>query len=91
MKVLSLLSFAALCTPTSATVDETATATGDKTIKKVVKLLENMLEKSKTESEEETKAYAKYKCYCDDNTRRKPIQLKISAMRLSFSVPRSHS
>jgi len=84
MKVLSLLSFAALCTPTSATVDETATATGDKTIKKVVKLLENMLEKSKTESEEETKAYAKYKCYCDDNTREKTDSIENLGNEIEF-------
>ena len=68
MKVLSLLSLTALWTPTTATVVKTATVVeGDKTIGKVVKLLEDMLEKSKTEAKEEKTAYAKYKCYCDQN------------------------
>jgi len=85
MKVLSLLPLVALWTPTAATVDKTATtATGDKTIKKVVKLLENMLETSRTEGEEETKAYAKYKCYCDDNTREKTDSIENAGNEIEF-------
>jgi len=88
MKVLSLLSLAALWTPTSATVDKTAAAatatTGDKTIKKVVKLLENMLEKSKTEAAEEKEAYAKYKCYCDDNKREKTDSIRDLGNEIEF-------
>jgi len=38
---------------------------GDKTITKVVKLLEGMLEKSKTDGENDRDVYAAYKCYCD--------------------------
>jgi len=83
-----LLSLAALWTPTSATVDKTAAAatatTGDKTIKKVVKLLENMLEKSKTEGEEEKEAYAKYKCYCDDNKREKTDSIRDLGNEIEF-------
>jgi len=41
--------------------------TGDKTITKVVKLLQEMLDKSKTEGDEEVKIYAKFKCYCDQS------------------------
>jgi len=43
------------------------TSKGDRTISKVVKLLQKMLEDSKKEAEEERKLYAKFKCYCDDN------------------------
>jgi len=39
----------------------------DKTITKVVKLLQKMLDKSKDEGDEETKIYAKFKCYCDQS------------------------
>lgn len=39
----------------------------DRTITKVVKLLQEMLEKSKAEGDEERTLYAKFKCYCDDN------------------------
>jgi len=85
MKVLSLLPLVALWTPAAATVDKTATTvTGDKTIKKVVKLLEKMLEDSKTEGEEETKAYAKYKCYCDDNTREKTESIESLGNEIEF-------
>jgi len=40
---------------------------GDKTITKVVKLLQDMLDKSKTEGDEEREIYAKFKCYCDQS------------------------
>jgi len=43
----------------------------DKTITKVVKLLQTMLKKSKAEGEEETKIFAKFKCYCDMSTAEK--------------------
>jgi hypothetical protein len=38
---------------------------GDKTITQVVKLLEGMLEKSKTDGGNDKDVYAAYKCYCD--------------------------
>merc|ERR1719316_54833 len=41
---------------------------GDRTITKVIKLLQEMLEKSKADGERDTELYAKYKCYCDSNT-----------------------
>jgi len=43
------------------------TEMGDKTITKVVKLLQNMLDKSKDEGDEERKIFAKFKCYCDQS------------------------
>lgn len=42
-------------------------AAKDSTITKVVKLLQDMLEKSKAEGKEERNLYSKFKCYCDDN------------------------
>eukprot|EP00928_Gymnodinium_smaydae_P008515 TRINITY_DN130_c0_g1_i1.p1 TRINITY_DN130_c0_g1~~TRINITY_DN130_c0_g1_i1.p1 ORF type:complete len:772 (+),score=264.31 TRINITY_DN130_c0_g1_i1:74-2317(+) len=39
----------------------------DRTITKVVKLLQNMLDKSKEDGDEERTLYGKYKCYCDQN------------------------
>jgi len=50
-----------------AAADASATATGDKTITKVVKLLQGMLDKSTEEGDEERKIYAKFKCYCDQS------------------------
>jgi len=85
MKVLSLLSLTALWTPTTATVVKTATVVeGDKTIGKVVKLLEDMLEKSKTEAKEEKTAYAKYKCYCDQNEAEKTQSVKDLTNQIEF-------
>jgi len=43
----------------------------DKTITKVVKLLQDMLDKSTREGDEETKIFAKFKCYCDQNEEEK--------------------
>lgn len=48
-----------------------AIAAGDGTIATVVKELQKMLEDSKKEGEEESAIYAKFKCYCDDNTAEK--------------------
>jgi hypothetical protein len=39
----------------------------DKTITKVIKLLQDMLKKSKGEADEERTLYGKFKCYCDTN------------------------
>jgi len=48
---------------------------GDKTITKVVKLLQDMLEKSKEEGDAEKKIYGKFKCYCDTNDAEKTTQI----------------
>jgi len=41
--------------------------TQDRSITQVVKLLQDLLEGSKTEGDTERKLYGKYKCYCDTN------------------------
>merc|ERR1719405_356713 len=40
---------------------------GDRTITKVIKLLQGMMVKSKADGERDTELFAKYKCYCDSN------------------------
>jgi len=42
-------------------------ATKDSTITKVVKILQDMLAKSKKEGDEERDIFAKFKCFCDQN------------------------
>merc|ERR1719162_725629 len=44
---------------------------GDRTITKVIKLLQGMMVKSKADGEQDTVLFAKYKCYCDSNTNSK--------------------
>jgi len=46
------------------------------TVDKVVELLGKMLIKSKSEGEAEQKAYAEFKCYCDDNDKSKSSEIK---------------
>jgi len=46
-------------------------AGGDRTITKVIKMLQNMLVKSKADGEKDVKLFAKYKCYCDTNAAEK--------------------
>jgi len=45
-----------------------AISDGDKTITKVVKLLQGMLDKSKEDGENDHEVNAAFKCYCDTNT-----------------------
>jgi len=51
-------------------------AGGDKTITKVVKLLQRMLDKSKKESDDDKTAYAKYACYVATNEAEKTASVK---------------
>jgi len=70
--VLLAAGLALTCDAAQAVVAQKADkAEGDKTIGKVVKLLEEMLETSKTDGEKEKKTYAKFKCYCDQNKEEK--------------------
>lgn len=48
----------------------------DRTITKVVKLLQEMLEKSQKEGDEERVIYAKFKCYCDTSEAEKKASIK---------------
>ena len=41
-----------------------------------MKLLQDMLDKSKKEGDEETKVFAKFKCYCDTSTAEKQDSIK---------------
>lgn len=56
----------------------------DKTIGKVVKLLQEMLKKSKEEAEEERVLFAKYKCYCDDNEQEKKESITDLTKNIEF-------
>lgn len=47
----------------------------DKTITKVVKLLQDMMVKSKEEGDKERELYGKFKCYCDTNDVEKTDQI----------------
>eukprot|EP00418_Pyrodinium_bahamense_P099713 CAMPEP_0179047274 /NCGR_PEP_ID=MMETSP0796-20121207/19115_1 /TAXON_ID=73915 /ORGANISM="Pyrodinium bahamense, Strain pbaha01" /LENGTH=810 /DNA_ID=CAMNT_0020743719 /DNA_START=65 /DNA_END=2494 /DNA_ORIENTATION=- len=51
-------------------------STDDRTITKVVKLLQKMMEDSKAEGQRERDLYAKYKCYCDDTAAEKKESIK---------------
>ena len=51
-------------------------ATNDRTITKVVKLLESMLGKSKADGETDRDLYSKFKCYCDDNEDEKTLSIE---------------
>jgi ABC-type transporter Mla subunit MlaD len=53
------------------TVGAHATIAKDNTITKVVKILQDMLAKSKEEGDEERTIFGKFKCFCDDNEREK--------------------
>merc|ERR1719408_450792 len=58
---------ALVLTATLGTADGSSES-GDRTITKVIKLLQEMLVKSKADGETDTELFAKYKCYCDSNT-----------------------
>jgi len=59
-------------------------AAGDRTIGKVVKLLERMLEKSRTDGQEDRDLYAKFKCYCDDNEDEKKLTIEELTKQIGF-------
>merc|ERR1711970_492367 len=48
----------------------------DRTITQVVKLLQDMLDKSKKEGDAERVIYAKFKCYCDTSEAEKKASIK---------------
>merc|ERR1719281_1542206 len=57
---------------------------GDRTITQVVKLLQDMLDKSKAEGDEERKIYAKFKCYCDQSETEKNDSIKKLTEQISI-------
>merc|ERR1719181_2022557 len=70
--MMKILALAALAFTASGVVQEG----NDRTISKVVKLLQKMLDKSKAEGDEERKIYAKFKCYCDTNEAEKTTNIE---------------
>jgi len=70
--LVSLLFLGVVC----AEGHQNARLAGDRTITKVVKLLQKMMEKSKEDAEKETELYAKYRCYVDKNTNEKEAAIK---------------
>lgn len=81
--LLCLFSVSELATA-SAIAARTESKTGDKTITKVVKLLQNMLDKSKDEGEEERVIYAKFKCYCDHSEAEKKESIAAASKAISI-------
>jgi uncharacterized coiled-coil protein SlyX len=75
MKVLSVVlltaCLAVTCDAIQAIAKSDDNVDGDRTIGKVVKLLEEMQSKSKKDAEEERLLFAKFKCYCDQNKEEK--------------------
>merc|ERR1719191_249641 len=69
MTCMLLLALFAFSVSASAVME--STSTGDRTITKVVKILQNMMEKSKAEGDKERELFGKFKCYCDSNELKK--------------------
>merc|ERR1740127_357456 len=56
----------------------------DRTITQVVKLLQEMLDKSKKEGDEERVVYAKFKCYCDTSEAEKKASIEELTEQISL-------
>merc|ERR1719265_1280549 len=69
----------AIATPTLADKAE-----GDRTITKVIKMLQGMLVKSKADGEKDLKMFAKYKCYCDSNEAEKKKEIDDGAKQIDL-------
>jgi len=63
------------CALGSAVCHAAQQSQGDRTITQVVRLLQDLLEKSKEEGDVERDLYAKYKCYCDTSEADKKREL----------------
>jgi len=71
MKTGALIAVLALCAPGAH-----AAQSQDRTITKVVKLLQGMLDQSKEDGDTERTLYGKFKCYCDTNDAKKTQSIK---------------
>merc|ERR1719482_1635992 len=71
MRLTCLVAFLLVSTAFGAVTSEQTKAEGDRTITKVIKILQGMLVKSKADGENDLKLFAKYKCYCDSNAAEK--------------------
>jgi len=69
MNVITLL--LAACIASFGTDAANVQQGGDRTMTKVIKLLQGMLEKSKSDGEKDVKIFAKYQCFCDTNDEEK--------------------
>merc|ERR1719197_631928 len=56
----------------------------DRTITKVIKILQGMLVKSKADGEKDIRLFAKYKCYCDSNAAEKTKAIADSASEIDL-------
>merc|ERR1719446_1937902 len=57
---------------------------GDRTITKVIKMLQAMIVKSKADGEKDLKLFAKYKCYCDQNAEEKATAIADSKTQIDL-------
>merc|ERR1719261_1597999 len=60
-----------------------ANSEGDRTMTKVVKLLQEMLETSQADGRADTEIFAKFKCYCDSNTAKKTASIAALTSQIS--------
>merc|ERR1719191_2371426 len=60
-----------------------ADAGGDRTITKVIKMLQGMVEKSKADGEKDVKLFAKFQCFCDSNQAEKTKAIEDSAAMIT--------
>mmetsp|Transcript_84022 Transcript_84022/g.132301 ORF Transcript_84022/g.132301 Transcript_84022/m.132301 type:complete len:749 (+) Transcript_84022:41-2287(+) len=72
----ALMKMLAVVIPFFALVSMAERREQDRTITKVVKLLQDMLDKSQREGDEERVVYAKFKCYCDTSEAEKKASIK---------------
>merc|ERR1719160_602777 len=79
-----IVSLFALAAASVANTNAVENAGGDRTITKVVKLLQGMLEKSKEEGDEEREIYAKFKCYCDTTDKAKSDNIKKNGEKIEL-------
>lgn len=69
--IVSILWAAMVGLPAGVAMKESNVAHGDKTVGKVITMLEDMLKKGKEDADKDRDLYAKFKCYCDKNQKEK--------------------
>jgi hypothetical protein len=69
------VSLALLVVAAVFSVTDAASSEGDRTMTKVVKLLQEMLDTSQADGRADTEIFAKFKCYCDSNTAKKTASI----------------
>merc|ERR1719482_2252843 len=84
MRLTCLVAFLLVSTAFGAVTSEQTKAEGDRTITKVIKMLQGMLVKSKADGEKDLKLFAKYKCYCDSNEATKKKEIDDGAKQIDL-------